>query len=437
MIPTVTLMLLFGFIYADPDVKPEQIHLSYGRSPDQMMVTWSTSSEIPNSQVSVSDNPAFGTPKTFTGYSTKFVDGGSAHHTQYIHRTLITGLTPGTKYYYKCSGSEGIWSDMMWFSTMKEGSAWSPRLVMFGDMGKVNAQSLPRLQQELDLYDAVLHIGDFAYDFDTDNATVGDDFMRQIQSVAGYLPYMTCPGNHESAYNFSNYKNRFTMPRDEDSSRMFYSFNIGPAHIVSFSTEFYYYVKYGVMQIIRQFEWLEEDLKTANLPENRAKQPWIITMGHRPMYCSNADHDDCTKDEDLVRVGVPGLHLLGLENMFEKYGVDIEMWAHEHSYERLWPVFNRKVYNGSYSEPYTNPGAPVHIVTGSAGCKERIDKFIKYPPSWSAVRISDYGYTRMNIYNSSHVYMEQVSDDKDGAIIDRVMVIKDRHGPYGLRNHSK
>ena len=86
------------------------------------------------------------------------------------------------------------------------------------------------------------------------------------------------------------------------------------------------------------------------------------------------------------------------------------LWAHEHAYERLWPVYNREVseteqtlfgnmlvfpafipcfymykymyisttavsctlpllsqvMNGSYYSPYTNPRAPVHIITGSA-----------------------------------------------------------------------
>ena len=32
-----------------------------------------------------------------------------------------------------------------------------------------------------------------------DNAHVGDAFMNQVQSFAAYIPYMTCPGNHESA----------------------------------------------------------------------------------------------------------------------------------------------------------------------------------------------------------------------------------------------
>ena len=54
----------------------------------------------------------------------------------------------------------------------------------------------------------------------------------------------------------------------------FYSINIGPVHLISFSTEFYFYFyKYGILQLSNQFTWLENDLKKANLPENRAKQP--------------------------------------------------------------------------------------------------------------------------------------------------------------------
>lgn len=38
------------------------------------------------------------------------------------------------------------------------------------------------------------------------DARVGDEFMKQIQEIAAYLPYMTCVGNHEEKYNFSNYR---------------------------------------------------------------------------------------------------------------------------------------------------------------------------------------------------------------------------------------
>ncbi|KAH0631617.1 hypothetical protein JD844_006038 [Phrynosoma platyrhinos] len=269
------------------------------------------------------------------------------------------------------------------------------------------------------------------------NALVGDAFMRKIEPVAALVPYMTCPGNHEEKYNFSNYRARFSMPGNTES--LWYSWNVGPAHIISFSTEVYFYLEYGWELVAKQFQWLEQDLQArigtwpwadaeANKPEQRKERPWILTMGHRPMYCSNNDKDDCTQHESIVRCGLEP-HQYGLEDLFYKYGVDLELWAHEHSYERLWPLYNYKVYNGSTEAPYTNPGAPVHIITGSAGCQERLDPFVPEPRDWSAVRIEDYGYTRMQIFNRTHLWLEQVSDDKNGKVVDGIWLIKDRHGP--------
>lgn len=148
------------------------------------------------------------------------------------------------------------------------------------------------------------------------------------------------------------------------------------------------------------------------------------------MYCSNDNGDDCTHLETLVRVGLPFTHFFGLEELFYKYGVDVEIYAHEHSYERLWPIYNYRVLNGSYEQPYTNPKAPVHFITGSAGCKEGREPFIKKIPKWSAYHSRDYGYTRMKAFNRTHLYFEQVSDDKDGEVIDNFYVVKDHHGPY-------
>ena len=69
---------------------------------------------------------------------------------------------------------------------------------------------------------------------------------------------------------------------------MFYSFDLGPVHFISLNTEYYYFLNYGGLPLIRQYKWLIEDLKRANLPENRAKRPWIVIFGHR-------DHSHITK----------------------------------------------------------------------------------------------------------------------------------------------
>lgn len=113
----------------------------------------------------------------------------------------MTNLKEDTHYLYHC-GSDLGWSAIYWFRTPpKAQDQWSPSLAIYGDLGNENAQSLPRLQEEtqLGMYDAILHVGDFAYDMNTQNAEVGDEFMRQIEAIAAYVPYMVVPGNHEVA----------------------------------------------------------------------------------------------------------------------------------------------------------------------------------------------------------------------------------------------
>lgn len=57
---------------------------------------------------------------------------------------------------------------MFYFKTINDHVNWSPSLAVYGDMGAVNAKSVPMLTQDVQnsLYDAVIHVGDFAYDMD-------------------------------------------------------------------------------------------------------------------------------------------------------------------------------------------------------------------------------------------------------------------------------
>ncbi|XP_074659811.1 acid phosphatase type 7-like [Tubulanus polymorphus] len=407
---------------------PEQIHISYtGSNPTQMTVTWLTFNTTKFSVVQYGWQVL--NEQTFGGV-TKFVDGGNESSVRYIHRAVLSDLKPGVKYFYRC-GSELAWSNVNTFRAMKNGTNWSPRFAFFGDMGIENARSLPRLLKDVqaEMYDAIFHIGDFAYDMADDNARVGDQFMNMIQPIASKVPYMTCVGNHEFHYDYSNYKNRLgnSMPNTPGRDNMYYSFDVGPVHFIAINTEIYYYKISDLKQIYSQHKWVENDLIEATKPQNRAVRPWIIMLGHRPMYCGNRDNDMCTKNENLVRNGYWGV--FGLEKLLYSYGVDLAIWAHEHSYERLWPIYDFKVYNGTPTA-YTNPKAPVHITTGSAGCKEKLDPFKKTPPAWSAVRLDDYGYTRLQIHNSTHIFLQQVSDDKGGKIVDAMTLIREKHGPY-------
>jgi len=414
------------------DGQPEQVHLSWHGDATQMWVTWVTL-DLKFANESLVEFGESGLTKLANGTVDTFVDGGSEKRKIYIHRVCMTNLTPNTRYFYHVGSHRG-WSNLFWFKSLPAGSDWTPRIGVFGDLGNINGISIAPLQEESQRghFDLIWHVGDLAYNLDTDNARYGDAFFRQMEPLAAYVPYQGVVGNHEYAYNFSNYKARFTMPKNGDGENMFYSYNVGPAHVIVYSSEFYYFVGYGWEQIANQYVWLENDLMEAAKPKNRAVRPWIITMAHRPMYCTNTDGDDCTKTYDVLRTGLPGIHAYGLEALFFKYGVDLNLFAHEHSYERLWPVYDQEVFNGSTQyNPYDNPGAPVHITSGSAGCQEYIDHFQSNPPPWSAVRISDYGYGHLNILNKTHIYWEQVSATS-GKVVDKLTLIKreDNHGNY-------
>ncbi|KAK2561015.1 Acid phosphatase type 7 [Acropora cervicornis] len=374
----VGLMALWALVQATP--QPEQIHISNTGDPTEMMITWVTLSEAVKSVVEYGERCRMPLSKRAYGSSTEYNTCGWKKRKIYIHRVKLEGLVPGRGYDYRVGSSDG-WSALYNFNATRNGTSWAPRFAIYGDLGTDNSQSLSKLQREVQSgrYDAILHVGDFAYNMESDNSKVGDKFMNQIEPMAAYVPYMTCPGNHEEACNFSNYKERFSMPGD--TKGIYYSF----------STELYYYLKYGLESLVQQYKWLQKDLKEASRPENRAKRPWIITMGHRPMYCSNAVGDSCENHENAIRTGLSSEKLFPLEELFYKHGVDVEFWAHEHSYERLFPVYNHKVYSGSEEKPYTNPKAP--------GCKYCHDKFKRDYGPWTAFRSLDYGYTRVQVFN--------------------------------------
>lgn len=210
---------------------------------------------------------------------------------------------------------------------------------------------------------------------------------------------------------------------------LYYSYNIGPIHVISYSSEVYFGKGEDDPGPARQYEWLKKDLKNATT--NRAKQPWIFAVAHRPMYCT-LNTDDCYHMISKVRVGIPndqGENEWGLEKLFYDYGVDIQFYGHEHVYERFFPVYDGKVYNGSVEKPYVNPKAPIHMLSGAAGCYEGLYYFNDTKPDYAAFQSSDFGYSRVKVFNASHLRLEQLSI-RQGKVIDSFWLVKDTHPKY-------
>ena len=428
-------------IYANEDYLPQQVHISYTDEPTEMMITWVTLSipDIATIKYSLALDYPILTSNTSSNNITQFVDDGPLHRVIYINRVLLTDLTIGGEYFYVCGTEKYGWSSVYQFTTMRNFTEFGeyPRIIFYGDLGDTNSISLSSIQNMVETTDinAILHIGDFAYDLLDNNGLVGDQFMMDIEPIAAYTPYMTAVGNHEAGYNYSHYRNRFTMP-NFSSENMLYSWNIGPAHIISFSSEVYFQPDTRIVTkdfppIQSQFNWLVDDLTKANLPENRKKHPWIITMAHRPLYCSNLGYDACAWKINPMREGLlyNGKIRFGLEALFYNYQVDLELWGHEHTYERSYPVYKHIPYltnitniNGTCY--YHNPIAPVHIIAGSPGNREMNGEPVEFTNnSWSAYRSYNYSFSYMEIYNSTHLHIQQING-KTKKLIDDLWIIK-------------
>jgi len=233
----------------------------------------------------------------------------------------------------------------------------------------------------------------------------------------------------EDANDFYQYRMRLgaAMPRaagapSAGGNGTFHSFNIGLLHVALVSSEVYFSVQpHSVGLMLEQAEWLEADLKAVD----RAATPFVVLGLHQPFYCSpNDDQDDCHQIASLVRIG--------LEKIIYQGGVDVVFQAHEHSLEVNYPVGLGGV-PFKWDSSRTGPGAfvdykaPIHILTGAAGCPENQDPWQHTANPFSALRINDYGYSRLQALNSTTLLYQYV-DNVKGAVLSSLHFVKNKQG---------
>ena len=190
--------------------EPEQIHLAFSATPhSSVSIQYSTrpsfllhshsSDPIPRSLVRYGLDPQALTNEA-EGSPFLFTDSGPLQLEQYHHVIDITGLTASTRYYYQVgdeeygsgSGGGGLSPKVFSFKTAPDVNTLADelpmRLAIYGDMGvdkdgsTVLRHLLQHLHRDPDYFDAVLHVGDFAYDMNEKDGVQGDLFMRQIVS---------------------------------------------------------------------------------------------------------------------------------------------------------------------------------------------------------------------------------------------------------------
>ncbi|KAK3240763.1 hypothetical protein CYMTET_49414 [Cymbomonas tetramitiformis] len=432
---------------------PVQVHTALFGKDDRgdsngMTISWQTIGRTSSSIVK------FG---TVSGVRDQVARGNSSSYfATFDHHVHLTGLTAATTYYYQVGDPSTGFSQEFNFQTAPAnvGAEMSFKIMVYGDLGIVNSDpTFKRLKANRDTVDLFWHLGDISYADDAIIETpltfryeaIYNDWMKELESIAAQKAYMVSPGNHEAEChsvpcqvsseklnklgNFAAFNSRWRMPfkQSGSSSNMFYSFNFANVHFISINTETdfegaasdHYTLGPAVGGFGDWVKWLEADLIQAT--KDRHLRPWIIVGGHRPVYTLIT----CDKD------GMPSSDARALqkamEDLFEKYQVDLYVSGHQHSYERQLPVFRGVPELQQNLSIYANPTHTTHIVAGMAGNVEAHADYGGSPHQvWNAVKDdSHYGFGRLSVINSTDLFWEFIGSDS-GDVLDAFTLHRER-----------
>ena len=340
-----------------------------------------------------------------------------------VYKVLIPSIEPECTYLYQV-GAGVIWTQLYTLTDLKTPYEYETAsnsdlnhiddFVVVGDMGSGISSLATRTNIEriivTERVDAVLHLGDIAYDLESIRPGISRAFFKEIESFTSVIPYMVLPGNHEIIDDYAQYKADFRMPVNpsNEGNNLYYSFNLGRAHFTVICGEDLYHSDPETQA--KQLNWIKEDLAIAN--QNREKTPWLIIMTHRPYYCvlnfrltldpklADVTNKDCGFRAERLRKM--------LEEVFFESGVDLVLHAHIHNYQRTTPLYRNETVPSAYDDFHTHidPVAPVFILCGASGNREGNDYLSPTPQLWNLVQFRDLSFGRLKVYNSTHLYWE-------------------------------
>lgn len=303
-------------------------YLLYTGKNTEMMIIWQMIG-------SVNCTVEWGTDQTYTTGLLTTSEYGTSHQ----HKITLTGLTPGTRYFYRVTSSAEIKN-----GSFISGVANTETTVSFYSYGDtrtypethdaVAKKMMDEIKKDAKSQTLVLMNGDLVQYGNTETSWTNEFFDPQytnLQELLANLPYFTTMGNHEGqGALFGKY---FPYPQYV-SGRFYYSFDYGPVHFTILDQ----YTDYSPGS--PQYTWLENDLASST-------KPWKMILDHEPGWTAYPVSGGNTNNADVQNY----IHPLCL-----KYGVSFVFSGHNHFYSRA------------------NVNNVMHITTGGGGAP-------LYPPA--------------------------------------------------------
>lgn len=254
--------------------------------------------------------------------------------------------------------------------------------------------------------DIVLGLGDFSYENDTACwFKIMSPLLNKTRVVIGEHDYDT-----ENNSRLHDYVNRFNL------SDPYYSFNYGNVHFLAMSSIIPFNNESLQYKLLRdetaQREFVSNDLFSAS--QNKSIN-WIIVYLYKPMYTSPSQHGP----QELLR---DTYHPL-----FDYYGVDLVLQAHNHNYQRSYPLrFNHTnssspiIMDRNTSE-YNDPKGTIFMVVGTGGAHQ-YDLVAK--SAYIVNQFQRFGFLNIDIINNGTKLVGTFFDSRDGHSRDQFTIFK-------------
>ena len=364
----VLLSLLLQFSFAIAQDFPRGIHLSWQNDPaTTMTVMW-------RSEPGAEGTLEYGIDSNYTHSLESEIKSYKFGRTEVCwHIVEIIGLEPDTTYHYKVSTSEPWESEDYTFKTALpkwDKSAFKFAVMCDAQGGYDNQREIFKKVKEENV-DFILYLGDFT---DTGNQQEWDVWFGTGEGVLEEVPLMGVHGNHEGDQ--KTYWEQFAFPGNE----RWYSMDYGNTH-------FMFLLAASEPLAAEQRPWILKDLRENN-------NTWTIAMGHIPIYSAGLNHGESQYLMD---------HWL---DIFEKYGVDIYFGAHNHVYERTWPIKNGSI----------NREGITHITHGPSG-----DKFYTVGERWWTAEYLE-NTPMYSIYNVEGSIINAKAKDINAKVVDEFTI---------------
>jgi predicted MPP superfamily phosphohydrolase len=187
-------------------------------------------------------------------------------------------------------------------------------------------------------------------------------------------------GDHDMTnelFKYDTYLKHFNL------TKPYYSFNHNNVHFLAMATAKNNIIPYAVNS--QQYEFVRNDLKMAH--ENKSID-WIIVYSFRPFYSSNSTHPAEEQLRDFYH------------SLFDTYGVDLVLQAHNHNYQRTYPItFNNPspsypIISDKQKYNFSNPKAPIFVTVGTGGAP--LYNFSSQSPN-TITQFAQYGILNVDI----------------------------------------